>query len=65
MNIEELLRNIMKEGSAEKDKKAIADMNTKIHEKGWHIYKLRADKSLPNNTDVARRIEESIRDGIN
>lgn len=32
-------------------------MKNKIHEKGWHIYKLRADKSLPNNSDVARRIE--------
>jgi hypothetical protein len=52
-----LRRNITKEGVKEMDKKAIHDMRSKIHEKGWHIYKLRADKSLPNNSDVARRIE--------
>jgi hypothetical protein len=47
----------MKEGDGDKDIKAIQDMRSKIHEKGWHIYKLRSDKSLPNNSGVARRIE--------
>lgn len=62
--MDELYRNIMKQGDDAKDRKAIDDMKNQIYEKGWKIYKLRPDKSLPNNSDVARRIEESIRDGI-
>lgn len=62
---DELVRNIMKQGSEDgKDLKAIETMKNQIYDKGWKIYKLRPDKALPNNTDVARRIEESIRDGI-
>ena len=39
-------------------------MKKRIYDKNWKIYKVREDKQLPNNNDVVRRIEESIRDGI-
>ncbi len=61
---DELVRNIFKQGSEDKDLKAIKAMKNQIYDKVWKIYKLRPDKALPNNTEVARRIEESIRDGI-
>lgn len=61
---QQLCRDIMKQGDDAKDRKAIAELKNQVYEKNWKIYKLRADKSLPNNLDVARRIEESIRDGI-
>lgn len=35
-----------------------------MYDKGWKIYKLRIDKTLPNNIEVTKKIEESIRDGI-
>ena len=62
--MEELHKYFMKQGDDTKDRQAVDDMRNQIHEKGWKIYKVRPDKSLPNNSEVARRIEESIRDGI-
>jgi hypothetical protein len=36
----------------------------KIYDKNWKIYKIREDKSLPNNIETVKKIEDSIRDGI-
>jgi hypothetical protein len=46
----------MKQGDDAKDRKAISDLKNQVYDKGWKIYKLRPDKALPNNCDVARRI---------
>jgi hypothetical protein len=54
----------MKQGEEERDTASLRDLSKKIFDKNWHIYKIREDKSLPNNIDVVKRIEESIRDGI-
>lgn len=62
---EQLCRDIMKQGEDAKDRQAIIALKKQIYDKGWKIYKLRPDKALPNNLEVARKIEESIRDGIN
>lgn len=47
----------MKQGDDAKDRKAIEDLKKQVYDKGWKIYKLRPDKALPNNSEVARRIE--------
>jgi hypothetical protein len=39
----------MKQGDDNCDKKAISDLKLKVYDKGWKIYKIRSDKSLPNN----------------
>ena len=39
-------------------------MTQRVSTKSWKIYKVREDKSLPNNTEVVKKIEESIKDGI-
>ncbi len=46
----------MKQGDDNIDKKAIKDLKLQVYDKGWKIYKIREDKSLPNNIDVAKRI---------
>ena len=56
--------NLMKQGEEGEDYAAISDIKNKVYDKNWKIYKERADKSLPNNKDVVKRIEQSIRDGI-
>ena len=62
--IDDLRMNLMKQGEEDRDNKILNDWKKKIYDKNWHIYKIREDKSLPNNVDVVKRIEESIRDGI-
>ena len=32
--------------------------------KFWQIFRIRSDKNLPNNHDVANKIEQSIKDDI-
>jgi len=54
----------MKQGEEEKDQQAVNELKRQIYDQCWKIYKIRQDKSLPNNYEVARKIEESIRDGI-
>lgn len=54
----------MKQGEEERDLATLAEFSKKIYLRNWHIYKIREDKPLPNNIDVVKRIEESIRDGI-
>ena len=39
-------------------------MKKKVYNKNWRIYKFREDKQLPNNSEVVKKIEQSIRDGI-
>ena len=62
--IDEIRMNLMKQGEEGEDYAAISDIKNKVYDKNWKIYKERADKSLPNNKDVVKRIEQSIRDGI-
>lgn len=54
----------MKQGDETRDEEAVVSLKKQIYDKCWKIYKIRQDKSLPNNFEVARKIEESIRDGI-
>ena len=54
----------MKQNDEERDNEAIKDVTKKIFNKNWKIYKIREDKSLPNNTEVVKRIQTSINDGI-
>jgi hypothetical protein len=35
-----------------------------VYDKCWKIYKIRDDKALPNNLQVAEKIEQSIKDNI-
>ena len=46
----------MKQNDEERDNEAIKDVTKKIFNKNWKIYKIREDKSLPNNTEVVKRI---------
>jgi hypothetical protein len=39
----------MKQGDEDKDIKIIEGIKKKIYDKNWKIYKIREDKSLPNN----------------
>ena len=39
-------------------------MSKRVYDKNWRIYKLREDKSMPNNSDIVKKIEASIRDNI-
>lgn len=61
---DDLRSNLMKQGDEQKDIKAIEGIKKKIYDKNWKIYKIREDKSLPNNIDTVKKIEDSIRDGI-
>jgi hypothetical protein len=61
---EELRSNLMKQGEEETDMKAITTIKKRIYDKSWKIYKIRRDKTLPNNVDTVKKIEDSIRDGI-
>ena len=54
----------MKPGDDDRDEEAIKTFKMKIYDKSWQIYKVREDKTLPNNSDIVKKIEESIRDGI-
>ena len=39
-------------------------MKKAIYDRSWKIYKVREDKGLPNNINVAEKIEQSIKDDI-
>lgn len=47
----------MKQGDDNADKKAVKAVVSTVYDKCWKIYKIRGDKSLPNNTEVAKKIE--------
>lgn len=56
----------MKRSMEEKrDLQVLKDLKKNIYDKGWKIYKTRQDKSLPNNNEVTKKIEQSIKDDIN
>ena len=61
----ELRAELMKQSDEAKEEKAIENLKKALYDKCWKILKIRVDKSLPNNVEVTRKIEESIRDGIN
>lgn len=42
----------------------ISSLQKVVYDKCWKIYKIRDDKGLPNNIQVAERIEQSIKDDI-
>ena len=39
-------------------------MQKAIYDRSWNVYKVREDKGLPNNVNVAEKIEQSIKDNI-
>lgn len=47
----------MKQGDDSADNKAIKAVKQTVYDKCWKIYKIRGDKSLPNNIEVAKKIE--------
>ena len=61
---DEIRQNLMKQGDEERDTEAIKAVTQRVSTKSWKIYKVREDKSLPNNTEIVKKIEESIKDGI-
>lgn len=44
--------------------KRIETLQKAIYDRCWKIYKIRVDKGLPNNVNVAEKIEQSIKDNI-
>ena len=62
---DELKDMIMKlSNNEQRDMDAVGSFQRGIPDKGWKIYKTRDDRPLPNNADVAKRIEQSIRDNL-
>lgn len=52
----EIRSEIMKPSDEEKELDVILNLQKSLYDKCWKIYKIRMDKALPNNVEVARRI---------